>query len=880
MKCVQALDRSPQSQRHLARLATLDCRAGDVNEFIEFCRRHAHKHGRNPEVLVAVGKALLGTGMPEAAQHQGFMYLRSAVQAEPNNAENFYQLGCAVLRREGRNAAAKHHEQALKIQPTHFGALIALGDHHRKCDNYQKAFELYERALHCANGPVARIYYKMGESLVKDGKGDQGRQYLRESIGSDSQKCHFEANLMIALSYLTEERFREALQQCDAATHQQPQHIQKPIGDKLLKIIKGSAYLRCGEYEKCINILNKLSSRNVTDGDAELESHDCELTQNWDEEIDNLLGLVNALQARHRLAHVHFEEAKRKSGATPRPTILANLAYLYQLQGEMDHAESVLQQCLMIAPRFPMALLRIGYLLLCRREWEGAVQYLQKCIEQPCGTLMFGTSNYGAAQLYLCIAHHFLQSGDFNHTHQEPMNHFRSGKSARKDLRDLEEMTPEELSTREPFPRGSLDLNKSQARVVLLYARANEGLNYESDSDSENHNNQAINYSSIGTVLHANSAQHAIGENLEHPKVSSAMLTESASTNASTESTSCTDSRETCNSDLHAACSGSFGESSAVVSGMPSLADLEARISHTQRVRLADLEMIRCLASGAFGTVYYGKYFCNDREVDVVVKRLHVKDGKYDGQTAEELQAEIAILSLLSHPRLVRFVGACLKPPDIACVTEYAAGGNLHNAIHVMSHPFKREVRFQLSIDLLEGIHYMHSRSPPVAHFDIKTLNLVLDVAMQRLQVCDFGLARVIGGDTSRDPLRRGGSPRYMAPECLEGSATPLTERADVWSCGCVLLELFGEVLPYAECANAQQIMKMMLVQQQGPTIGAGIEVGVKDIVAGMLSFNPLERGSVESALQRVHTLHAGFDSRTEVQQSHQTHPSRFLWMP
>jgi tetratricopeptide (TPR) repeat protein len=635
----------------------------------------------------------------------------------------------------------------------------------------------------------------------------------------------------------------------------------------------------------------------MQDGDvlnASCEIHECRnlVAQNWDEEVDILLALAHAFSERWSLAHKHLDAAKRKCGATVSPSHLVNRAYVFQLQDKMEQAENHLDQCLSIAPCFPMALLRMGYLMLCRNQFEHAIQYLQKCIQQPSGTLMFGASHYGAAQLYLCISHHLLH-GDSNQSSQ----HFATGIQHRKDLGDLRQkeklklLSPRDLlpPQREYKPRGSLDLNYEQARVLLLYAHRKEDLDYESDSDSENHNNHMIpiDDEDIGTFLLTSSVQNVVGDNSGHPKVSGTLLSESASTNASAESTVFTSlpSREISNPELYSTCTGSVGMTNAASSGIPSLAELEARMPHTQQVHLADLEMGQCLASGAFGTVYCGKHYCNDREVDVVVKRLHVKDGTYDEHTAQELQAEIAILSLLSHPRLVRFVGACLKAPDIACVTEYARGGNLHNAIHVLQHHFTREVRFRLSIDLLEGIHYMHSRSPSVAHFDIKTLNLVLDAARQNLQICDFGLARVISGDTSQDGrLRRGGSPRYMAPECLEGSATPLTERADIWSCGCVLLELFGEILPYVECGNAQQIMKMMLVHQQGPTIAASIEDGVKDIIANMLSFNALERRSADAALQRIHSL-ARFDSRadnnnTDVQPPQQSHQSRFLWIP
>merc|ERR1719183_2805922 len=116
-------------------------------------------------------------------------------------------------------------------------------------------------------------------------------------------------------------------------------------------------------------------------------------------------------------------------------------------------------------------------------------------------------------------------------------------------------------------------------------------------------------------------------------------------------------------------------------------------------------------------------------------------------------------------------------------------------------------------------------------------MNLVLDEEGQHLQICDFGLARALGeptqqpGEGAEQPSRppsRGGSPRYMSPECYDSNLGVLTEKADVWSSGCILIEIFGETLPYAECSNVQQILKLMLVHHCGPSIPESVEASVR----------------------------------------------------
>merc|ERR1712217_635203 len=130
------------------------------------------------------------------------------------------------------------------------------------------------------------------------------------------------------------------------------------------------------------------------------------------------------------------------------------------------------------------------------------------------------------------------------------------------------------------------------------------------------------------------------------------------------------------------------------------------------------------------------------------------------------------------------------------------------------------------------------------------------DADGQHLRICDFGLARALGleGDPNNRPPSRGGSPRYMAPECYDGKLGPLTEKADVWSSGCVLIEIFGGCLPYAECSNVQQILNLMLVQRRGPTIPASIETRVRGAIVCMLAFQAHQRAAIDAITLQLET--------------------------
>lgn len=302
------------------------------------------------------------------------------------------------------------------------------------------------------------------------------------------------------------------------------------------------------------------------------------------------------------------------------------------------------------------------------------------------------------------------------------------------------------------------------------------------------------------------------------------------------------------------------------------------RLPAEKVIALSEVEMSECVSRGEFAVVHRGSL--HGREV--VVKALHpgaFSSSQEDGDAAAtDLLAEICVISELSHPRIVTFVGACLEPSRIALVTELAPGGNLHQALHVRQRRFSREECFQLSGELLEGVLYLHLQQPTIAHLDIKSMNLVLDAEGRHLQICDFGLARALCGsrgagstDLRERPPSRAGSPRYMAPECYDGNLGAITEKADVWSSGCVLIELFGARLPYAECGNAQQILSAMLVHHTGPCVPSSLEAPVRSIANSMLAFEARRRPPIAQALPQLRAAAAALRCEGSA--------SRFQWV-
>lgn len=98
---------------------------------------------------------------------------------------------------------------------------------------------------------------------------------------------------------------------------------------------------------------------------------------------------------------------------------------------------------------------------------------------------------------------------------------------------------------------------------------------------------------------------------------------------------------------------------------------------------------------------------------------------------------------------------------------------------------------------------YLHSRSPPIAHRDLKSGNLLVDEDWH-IKVSDFGLAQA---KLTTHAHTQVGTFAWMAPEVLENQ--PYDERADVYSFAIVMWELAVKEEPFRGM-HPMQIMRVI----------------------------------------------------------------------
>lgn len=105
---------------------------------------------------------------------------------------------------------------------------------------------------------------------------------------------------------------------------------------------------------------------------------------------------------------------------------------------------------------------------------------------------------------------------------------------------------------------------------------------------------------------------------------------------------------------------------------------------------------------------------------------------------------------------------------------------------------------------ILSGLAYLHTRTPPIIHRDIKCDNVLINGTSGIVKIGDLGLATNIMNYTGTK-LSVIGTPEFMAPEYYE---EVYDEKVDIWAFGMCLLEMATLEYPFSECTNPAQIFK------------------------------------------------------------------------
>ncbi len=204
--------------------------------------------------------------------------------------------------------------------------------------------------------------------------------------------------------------------------------------------------------------------------------------------------------------------------------------------------------------------------------------------------------------------------------------------------------------------------------------------------------------------------------------------------------------------------------------------------------------LLRVLGRGAFGTTWLAERREDGRKV--AVKELLVRD--LDGFKAYDLfHREAEVLRGLEHPGIPRYYDHFQAGQGtrlgLYLVTEFIEGRTLADELREVRHG-PREVLAVLR-ELLGIVGWLHGRTPPVIHRDIKPGNVMRRASDGALVLIDFGAVREAAREADGCGSTVAGTFGYMAPEQLAGRATAAS---DIYAIGVLGLELATRQGPQA----------------------------------------------------------------------------------
>ncbi|XP_068648563.1 uncharacterized protein [Aristolochia californica] len=289
-------------------------------------------------------------------------------------------------------------------------------------------------------------------------------------------------------------------------------------------------------------------------------------------------------------------------------------------------------------------------------------------------------------------------------------------------------------------------------------------------------------------------------------------------------------------------------------------------IGRLQIIKNIDLEELRELGSGTFGTVYHGKW----RGTDVAIKRIN--DRCFAGKPSEQerLRAdfwnEACKLADLHHPNVVAFYGVVLDGPggSVATVTEYMVNGSLRNAVQRNDRILDRRKRLLIAMDVAFGMEYLHGKN--IVHFDLKSDNLLVNLRDPQRPICkvgDLGLSKVKCQTLISGGVR--GTLPWMAPELLNGSSSLVSEKVDVFSFGIVMWELLTGEEPYADL-HYGAIIGGIVSNTLRPPVPESCDPEWRSLMEKCWASEPSERPSFTQIASKLRSIAAALPTKGQTQ--------------
>ncbi|PCH38051.1 Pkinase-domain-containing protein [Wolfiporia cocos MD-104 SS10] len=255
------------------------------------------------------------------------------------------------------------------------------------------------------------------------------------------------------------------------------------------------------------------------------------------------------------------------------------------------------------------------------------------------------------------------------------------------------------------------------------------------------------------------------------------------------------------------------------------------------------------IGAGSFGKVYLGM----DASTGLLmaVKQVELPTGSAPNEERKKsmlsaLEREIELLRELQHENIVQYLSSCIDDDHLNIFLEYVPGGSVTSLLRNYG-AFEEPLVRNWVRQILLGLNYLHERD--IIHRDIKGANMLVD-NKGGIKISDFGISKkvednLLPGNRAHRPSLQG-SVFWMAPEVVKQTA--YTQKADIWSVGCLVVEMLTGEHPWAQLTQMQAIFK--IGSSAKPTIPADISPEAENFLQLTFELNHEARPSAAELLK------------------------------
>ncbi|KAG5647644.1 hypothetical protein DXG03_008997 [Asterophora parasitica] len=203
------------------------------------------------------------------------------------------------------------------------------------------------------------------------------------------------------------------------------------------------------------------------------------------------------------------------------------------------------------------------------------------------------------------------------------------------------------------------------------------------------------------------------------------------------------------------------------------------------------------IGRGTYGRVYLALNATTGEMIAVKqVETPRTASDKNDSRQVTVVQAlkmESETLKDLDHPNIVQYLGFEETPDNLSIFLEYVPGGSIGSCL--LKHgKFDENVTKSFTSQILAGLEYLHSKG--ILHRDLKADNILVEMSGV-CKISDFGISKRTDDASGGAFTAMQGTVFWMAPEVINTQKKGYNFKIDIWSVGCVVLEMWAGMRPW-----------------------------------------------------------------------------------